>query len=67
MKASCPSELGSPTAFALPPASLGHPATRASLPSASFLAKQAVPPSVYDVEKKLGSRPEEGSEPRRHP
>jgi hypothetical protein len=40
-----PPQLGNTNALVLPPASLGHPATRASLPSVPFLAEQAVAPS----------------------
>jgi hypothetical protein len=44
-KAPFPSELGSITVLVLLPASFGYTATRAPLPSISFLAKQAVLPS----------------------
>jgi hypothetical protein len=44
-KAPFPSELDITTALVLPAASLGQFATRASLPSIPFLAKQVVPPS----------------------
>jgi hypothetical protein len=44
-KAPFPSKLDITSALVLPPSSLGHFATRASLPSIPFLAKQAVPPS----------------------
>jgi hypothetical protein len=59
-KASYPSELGIPITLVLSQLDFGHPATRASLPSISFLAAQAVPPSS-------SSRPEEGIKPSRHP
>jgi hypothetical protein len=45
VKAPFPSELGIITVLVLPPASLGHTATRAPLPSVSFPAEQVVLPS----------------------
>jgi hypothetical protein len=44
-KAPFPSQLGIITVLVLRPASLGHTATRASLPSVPLLAEQAVLPS----------------------
>jgi hypothetical protein len=51
-KASYPSELDIPTILVLSQLDFGHPATSASLPSVSFLAKQAVPPSSTTMSRR---------------
>jgi hypothetical protein len=66
-ESSFPSKLDITTTLVLPPASLGHTATRASLPSVSFLAEQAVLPSSPRRWGETHSRPEEELKPSCHP
>jgi hypothetical protein len=51
-KAPFPSELDIGTALVLPPANLGHLATRASLPLVPFLAEQAVLPPLSPTSRR---------------